>query len=303
MTDRKRLSFGIKTTQWNVSYADVLGAWRDADTVPVIEHAWLWDHMVPLRGDATAPLLEAWTLLAALAAQTRRLRLGLMVTSNRIRPPAVLAKMAATTDLIADGRLDFGIGVGGSRVAGDNPAVREFEAYGVPLVSPGEAVAALAEACTIIRRLWTEERPFDFDGRHYRLKGAICEPKPVQRPRPPILIGGYGERRTLRVVAEHADLWNVPGPPFLSVAEFRRKSRVLDDHCAAVGRDPRQITRSVQLILSPDDPAADRGRLLELIDAGATHLVLAPHPPYPPAQRLADDIIQPVLTQAQAPAG
>jgi len=163
MTDRERVSFGIKTTPWNATYDEILEAWRDADAVPAIEHAWLWDHMVPLRGDTAAPLHEGWTLLAALAAQTQRLRLGLMVTSNRLRPPAVLAKMAATTDIISRGRLIFGIGVGGTRVAGqfqdysgENPAVREFQAYGIPLVTPGEGVAALAESCTIIRRMWTE---------------------------------------------------------------------------------------------------------------------------------------------------
>ncbi len=153
MTDHDRLSVGIRTTPWNATYDEILAVWRDADTVPAIEHAWLWDHMVPPRGETTAPIHEGWTLLAALAAQTERLRLGLMVASNRIRPPAVLAKIAATTDVISRGRLEFGIGVGGTRVAGDNPAVREFEAYGLPLVTPGEGVAALAEACTIIRRM------------------------------------------------------------------------------------------------------------------------------------------------------
>jgi hypothetical protein len=197
MTDRDRVSFGIKTTQWRVSYDDILACWRDADTVPEIEHAWLWDHLVPLRGEATGPLHEAWTLLAALAGQTERLRLGLMVSSNRTRPPAVLAKMAATTDVISHGRLVFGIGVGATRVPGENPGVREYEAYGLPLVSPREGVEALSESCTIARRLWTEG-PFDFDGRHYQLKGAVCEPKPVQRPHPPVLIGGTGEKGTLR---------------------------------------------------------------------------------------------------------
>lgn len=303
MADRDRVSFGIKTTPWNVSYEEILAAWRDADAVPAIEHAWLWDHMLPLRGDPAAPLHEGWTLLAALAAQTRRLRLGLMVTSNRLRPPAVLAKIAATTDIISGGRLIFGIGVGGTRVSGrfldyggENPAVREYEAYGIPLVTPGEGIAALAESCTIIRRLWTEG-PFDFDGRHYQLKGAICSPKPVQRPRPPILIGGYGER-TLRVVAEHADIWNVPGPPFLSVEEIRRRSRVLDAQCAAIGRDPREITRSAQIFLSSDDPAATRALAAELIDAGVRHLVLAPRDrPYRRGQWIADEVIAPVLAE------
>jgi alkanesulfonate monooxygenase SsuD/methylene tetrahydromethanopterin reductase-like flavin-dependent oxidoreductase (luciferase family) len=301
MADRERVSFGIKTTQWNVTYDEILEAWRDADGVPSIEHAWLWDHMLPLRGDPAAPLHEGWTLLAALAAQTRRLRLGVMVTSNRLRPPAVLAKMAATTDIISGGRLIFGIGVGGTRVAGqfqdyagENPAVREFRAYGIPLVTPGEGVAALAESCTIIRRLWTEG-PFDFDGRHYQLEGAVCEPKPIQRPHPPILIGGYGER-TLRVVARHADIWNVPGPPFHSIEEIRRKSALLDDYCAAIGRDPREITRSAQIFLSADDPAATRALAGELIDAGVRHLVLGPRErPYKGARWVADEVIEPVL--------
>jgi alkanesulfonate monooxygenase SsuD/methylene tetrahydromethanopterin reductase-like flavin-dependent oxidoreductase (luciferase family) len=126
----RRLSFGIKTSQMGNTYEEILGIWRAADEIEVFEHAWLWDHMVPLRGDIRGAALEAWTLLAALAAQTRRLRLGVLVTSNRLRSPALLAKMAATTDIIAGGRLDFGIGAGGSRVAGANPAVREFEAYG-----------------------------------------------------------------------------------------------------------------------------------------------------------------------------
>src|SRR6266581_9180003 len=159
-----RLSFGIKTSQQGASYADILRVWREADQIPVLEHAWLWDHMVPLRGDINGAALEAGTLLAALAAQTTRLRLGVIVTSNRLRSPTLLAKMAATVDVIAGGRLDFGIGAGGSNVAGPNPALREFEAYGVPLVSPGQAVRDLAEACAVIRRMWTEAEPFDFRG-------------------------------------------------------------------------------------------------------------------------------------------
>jgi alkanesulfonate monooxygenase SsuD/methylene tetrahydromethanopterin reductase-like flavin-dependent oxidoreductase (luciferase family) len=226
-----------------------------------------------------------------------------MVTSNRLRAPTVLAKMAATTDIISRGRLILGIGVGGTRVngqfqdhGGGNPAVREFQAYGIPLVTPGEGVAALAESCTIIRRMWTEG-PFDFDGRHYQLKGAVCEPKPVQRPHPPILIGGYGER-TLRVVARHADIWNVPGPPFLSIEEIRRRNGVLDGYCGAIGRDPREVTRSAQIFLSRDDPAATRAMAAQLIDAGVRHLVLTPRErPYRGAQWVADEVIAPLLAQ------
>ena len=126
--------------------------------------------------------------------------------------------------------------------------------------------------------MWTEDGPFDFGGRYYQLHGAVCEPRPVQRPRPPFVIGAGGERAALRVVARHADVWNCPAR---TAGEFRHKSRVLDEHCAAIGRDPAEITRSMQIIVPPGDPAASRALLLELIDAGATHLVLAPVPPWP----------------------
>ena len=298
MIGNTALSFGVKTSQMGLRYDEILRIWREADEIGVFEHAWLWDHMVPLRGDARAEALEAWTLLAALAAQTRRLRIGVIVTSNRLRSPTLLAKMAATVDVIAQGRLDFGIGVGGSRVAGPNPAVREFEAYGVPLASPGEAVRDLAESCEIIRRMWTETEPFDFDGHSIHLKGAVCEPKPVRKPHPPIMIGGAGDR-VLRVVAEHADIWNYPGG--LS-PEFRERDRVLVDHCAAIGRDPGEIARSMQTIVRCDDPAAPaatRAILLDMIDAGVTHIVLAAVLGDRPVRWLADEIVAPVLAEVQ----
>ncbi len=173
MTTSQPLTFGIKTSQVNTTYDRVLATWREADAIDAFAGAWLWDHLVPLRGDVRGPALEAWTLLAALAAQTRRLRLGVIVTSNRTRSPALLAKMAATVDQISGGRLVFGIGAGGSRVA--DPAAlalveRELGAYGFDVVPTGEAIGALGEACTIVRRMWTESEPFDFDGRWYRLR-------------------------------------------------------------------------------------------------------------------------------------
>lgn len=287
------ISFGIKTNPVHTSYDDIVRVWLEADAVPAIGHAWLWDHLVPLFGDPSGPIYEGWTLLAALAAQTERLNLGLMVTSNRTRPPAVLAKIAATTDVISRGRLVFGIGVGGTRQPGDTLVSREYDAYGLPVVGAGEGVAALAEACTIVRRMWTEDA-FDFDGRHYRLRGAICEPKPVQRPGPPILIGGWGDK-TLRVVAEHADIWNIPGPPHNSIEYVRQRSRVLDEHCAAIGRDPREITRSTQTIVSYEDPAQTRADIQQLIGAGVTHIVLNLRTPFPRgvAQWVADELITP----------
>jgi alkanesulfonate monooxygenase SsuD/methylene tetrahydromethanopterin reductase-like flavin-dependent oxidoreductase (luciferase family) len=310
MTTSNMVTFGVKTSQSNVTYDQIRNVWLEADQEPLFEHAWLWDHFIPLRGPANGAALEAWTLLAALAAQTKRLRLGVIVTSNRIRPPAVLAKMAATVDVISRGRLEFGIGAGGSEQS--DPALsqivhREFDAYGIDVVPTRDAIGALAEALTIIKRMWAEEEPFDFDGRYYQLKGAICEPKPVQRPRPPIMIGAAGEKLSLRVVAEHADIWNCPTRG--DVEEFRRKSAVLDEHCAAIGRDPSQIRRSVQVLVGAGqqaqnlprivDLAATRDLLVDFIGAGANHLVLAPIGV--PLRRLVDEIVEPVLAAARQP--
>ncbi|WP_249010701.1 LLM class flavin-dependent oxidoreductase [Conexibacter sp. DBS9H8] len=292
------VSFGIKTSQISTSYVEVLRIWREAEEIDAFDSAWLWDHLVPMRGDVTAPALEAWTLLAALAAMTRRLRLGVIVTSNRIRPPALLAKMAATVDQIAGGRLVLGIGAGYARSA--DPTItaiaeREYGAHGIDVVPVREAIDALAEALTIIRRLWTEAAPFDFAGAHYQLAGAICEPKPTGPL--PILIGAGGERRSLRLVAEHADIWNCPTRG--DIDAYLTKSRILDEHCAVLGRDPAAIARQVQILVGSDpaDAAETREHIRALINAGATEIVLTPLPPWPdrlPA-RLAEEIIAPLL--------
>ncbi|MFJ4674742.1 LLM class flavin-dependent oxidoreductase [Kitasatospora sp. NPDC088783] len=306
MTDQQqdRVTFGIKTTPMRVAYEDVLRVWQEADALPEIADAWLWDHLMPIAGPRNGQILEGWTLLSALAAQTQRLRLGLLVTSNRIRRPAVLGKIATTVDVISRGRLIMGLGVGGTHqppdaggVTGENPAVAEYDAYGLTLVPPAEGIARLAETVTILKRMWTEEA-FDFHGRYYTLKGNRNEPKPVQQPGPPLLIGGWGTR-TLRLVAEHADIWNIPGPPHNTLDYIIQRSRVLDAHCAAIGRDRRTITRSVQYTVSYDDLAGDRRSVLDLIGAGLTHIVLSLRSPYPPqaAQRLVDEIITPVRAE------
>ena len=165
---------------------DVLEVWRSGHIVE-IEHAWLFDHLLPIGGDRTDRSTRAGPCFRP-AAQTGRRRVGLLVTSNRFRPPAMLAKMAATVDVVSGGRFDFGIG------AGSRPsyplARREYEANGLPFHDSAHAVGSLAEACTVIRRLWTETEPFDFHGSYLSLIGAFCNPKPIQRPHPPILIGG-----------------------------------------------------------------------------------------------------------------
>jgi alkanesulfonate monooxygenase SsuD/methylene tetrahydromethanopterin reductase-like flavin-dependent oxidoreductase (luciferase family) len=267
--------FGIATAPQQVSYSDILRVWREADTIPEIEHAWLFDHLLPIRGDRTGPIFEGWTLLSALAPQTERLRLGLLVTSNRFRPPAMLAKIAVTVDIVSGGRLEFGIG------AGSRPnlpiARREYEANGLPYYDFTHSVGNLAEACTVIRRLWTEDEPFDFDGTYLHLIGAFCNPKPVQRPHPPILIGGRSTA-TLRVVAEHADLWNIPGG---DIDDAVSRSALLDRFCSEIGRDPASITRSITVPVSYDQPGNTKDSIAEAIDAGFPHIVLSLAAPYP----------------------
>ncbi|HEX5296086.1 MAG TPA: LLM class flavin-dependent oxidoreductase [Streptosporangiaceae bacterium] len=268
-------SFGIATAPQQVSYHDVLRVWREADTIPVIEHAWLFDHLMPIGGDPDGPVFEGWTLLPALAAQTGRLRLGLLVTSNRFRPPAVLAKIATTVDIVSGGRLDFGIG------AGSRPSIpwarREYEAHGLPYDDFARSVGSLAEACTVIRRLWTEDKPFDFEGTYVRLTGAFGNPKPVQRPHPPIVIGGRSTA-TLRVVAEHADVWNMPGG---DIEDAVSRSALLDRLCAEIGRDPASVTRSIVLHVSYENPGATRDAIAEATAAGFGHVVLGLAAPYP----------------------
>ncbi len=188
MPSGKQVHFGIKTTQY-FAYEDILRVWLEADSIPLIEHAWLFDHPMPImRSAPNGPCPDGWTLLTALAAQTKRLRLGLMVASNANQTPPQLAKRAATVDVISQGRLEFGIGAGGS-------VEREHTAYGTPLLSPAESIHRLGEACEIIRRMWTEP-VVDFEGRYYQFKEIYCEPKPVQKPTPPFVIGGVGEQLT-----------------------------------------------------------------------------------------------------------
>jgi len=267
--------FGIMTAPQQVDYADLARVWREADDVPAIEHAWLFDHLMPIAGDPSGPIFEGWTLLSALAAQTRRLRLGVMVTSNRFRPPAMLAKIATTVDVVSGGRLDFGVGVG-SRP--DHPlARREYDGHGLPYLGSADAVAMLGESLTAIRRLWTENEPFDFHGDHVRLTGAYGNPKPVQRPHPPILIGGRSSA-TLRLVAEHADIWNIPGG---DIEDVVRRSRLLDRYCTEIGRDPAAVTRSIFVPVSYERPADTRAAIKEAVDAGFQHIVFGLSTPYP----------------------
>lgn len=281
------LSFGIKTAPQHTTYEDMLSIWQAADAESTLEHAWLFDHFYPIVGDTTGPCLEGWSVLSAFAALTNRIRIGLMVTGNTYRHPAVLANIAATVDVISRGRLDFGIGAGWNE--------QEHSAYGIELYKPGERIRRLGEACEVIKRLFTEKSA-TFEGKYYQIKDAYCEPKPVQKPYPPFVIGGGGEQLTLRIVAQYAAIWNIPGG---SVEVFKHKSQVLDEHCAAIGRDPKTITRSIQVAINPENLEETRTTARNLIEVGATHIILNIRPPFPEhiVRRLVTEVVEPLKSE------
>jgi F420-dependent oxidoreductase-like protein len=281
-----KLSFGIKTAPQHTTYDAMLAIWRAADALPVFEHAWLFDHFAPIFSDLDGPCLEGWTLLAAYAAQTTRIRVGLMVTGNTYRHPAVLANTAATLDIISNGRLDFGIGAGWNEY--------EHSSMGIPLYTPGERIRRLGEACEIIKRLFTQQLT-DFDGRYYQLKDARCEPKPIQKPYPPFVIGGSGEQLTLRVVAKYANIWNFAGG---TADVFEHKIRILHQHCQEIGRDPGEIQLSVQIPVNYADLTETIRTTQSYVDAGATHLILNLRYPYPDGivARLAEEVVPQIRT-------
>jgi F420-dependent oxidoreductase-like protein len=219
-----------------------------AEVVSLAQHAeqtgwdgiWYADHFMPNAEDTTAPWPEAWTTLAALAACVPRLRIGTLVSGNTYRHPAVLAKMAATLDHISGGRAVLGLGAGWQE--------NEHQQYGIPFYTLAERLARLDEACQVIKALYNEPVA-NFDGRFYQLDKATLEPKPVQQPLP-LLIGGGGEKVTLRITARYADEWNVWG----TVDTLRHKMEILDSHCGDVGRNPADIQRSaVALLFMSDD--------------------------------------------------
>lgn len=261
------MHLSFKTRQQHTDLASILDIWIAADEMPSIQGGWLFDHFYPIFSDPAGPCFEGWTLLSAIAARTSRLRLGVMVSSNTHRHPAVLTKMISTVDAVSEGRLEIGLGAGWSEL--------EHRSYGIEFPGIAERLDRLEEACVVIDGLLTQES-FSFDGTHYELHDARCEPGPVQRPRPPLLIGGRGERRTLRIVARHADRWNYPSGP---VDDFRRKVDVLRQRCAEIGRDPAEIEITVQ-VDARAEPITVASRALQYAEAGAEHVILNLEPPY-----------------------
>ncbi len=239
------LRFGLKLSGQDTTIDRLRAVWRIADEGG-FDHVWDFDHLAAIGGDSPdRPIYEGWTLQAAMAEATHRVRLGCMVTGNTYRNPALLAKSAVTVDYLSGGRLEFGIGAAW--------AVVEHEMYGIEGLD--HRVGRLSESLRIIKSLWTEERT-NFDGRYYQFKDAIANPKPIQKPHPPIWIGGSGPT-VLRLVARHADVWNIGGGDSDRVKELTPQ---LEEACTAVGRDPSEIRRSIQFGWAGES----RSELLEL---------------------------------------
>jgi len=264
------LRFGIQTLPHHTTWGDIATVWEEADGLG-LDSAFVFDHFMPIQGDQKGPCLEGWTLLAALAARTRRLRVGVLVTGNTYRWPAVLAKMAATVDHVSGGRLILGMGAGWFE--------REHQAYGIPFHTPGGRARRLVEAVEVVKKLFTQEST-TYAGKYYQLKDAPFMPRTVQRPHPPILIGGMGPKVIQPLAARHAQIWHF----FASDARrVRQLCTGFDDLCRSAGRDPAEVEKSTSLRagdVANLDGKALRARVQELADAGVRHFILGLGAPF-----------------------
>ena len=281
------MQFGIQVSNYLTTWENILAAIKVMDTGHW-NSLWYSDHfLVPVPGSGLEPkeAMEGWSLITATAAITKRLRLGILVTGNTYRNPALLAKMSATVDHISDGRLILGIGAGWFK--------QEHEAFGWEFPSVKERCDRLEEAVELIKKLFTAEGPVDYDGRYYNLNKAYFSPTCVQKPHVPIMVGGNGEKRTLRTLARFGDIcnldFNLPGSPEI----FKHKISVLESHCEEFGRDPSKIKKTmlIPFRLENDEKKAEelrkrRGgwglygtksfiinRIQQYIDAGAEEIM------------------------------
>ena len=253
------LRFGLKASGQDISIQSLRAVWQTADEAG-FDHVWDFDHLAAIGGNTPdRPIYEGWTLQAAMAEATERVRIGCLVTGNTYRNPALLAKCAVTVDHLSGGRLEFGIGAAWAEV--------EHEMYGISGLD--HRVGLLSESLQILKSLFTQERT-NFEGRYYHFKDAIANPKPLQKPHPPFWIGASGPT-TLRLVARYADVWNIAGGDPSRVGEL---TAMLEEACAGVGRDPRAIRHSIQFGWdgkSRDELLQLSGRFLE---QGVTEQVL-----------------------------
>jgi F420-dependent oxidoreductase-like protein len=263
------MRFAFKTSPQDTTWADMLAVWKAADDIDVFESGWTFDHFYPIFSDSTGPCMEGWITLTALAQATSRLRMGTLVTGIHYRHPAILANMATTLDIVSEGRLELGIGAGWNE--------EESGAYGIELGTPRQRSDRFEEACEVIVGLLSEETT-TFEGRYYQVSNARNEPKPVQRPHPPICIGGSGEKRTLRTAARFAQHWNfVGGTP----EDFARKRDILHQHCEDVDRDPKEILLSSHVIFT-GEPGATAEQAAGLAEVGVELGIIYLRPPLDP---------------------
>jgi probable F420-dependent oxidoreductase len=257
---KQPLRVGIKLSQ-DAPIESYRAIWKIADEAR-FDHCWAMDHLATIGaiGD-DRPIFDGWELLAAMAMATTHVRLGLLVTGITYRNPALLAKIATTVDHLSSGRLEFGIGAAW--------AANEHEMYAISGLD--HRVGLFSEGLQVIRSLWTEERT-NFEGRYYTMRNAVANPKPVQKPHPPIWVGSSGPRM-LRLTARHADVWNAGGSAGREIDTAAAASRQLDEACAAIGREPNEIRRSVQLAAG-DDPAEIVDRVHRYHEAGFTEIIL-----------------------------
>ncbi len=261
--------YGIKTPPQHAEWSDILEIWRAADDIELFESAWNFDHHYPIHGDPNGPCMEAWVTLSALAQATSRIRVGCMVAGMHFRHPAITANMAASLDIVSGGRLELGLGAGWYEL--------EADAYGLGLGTIAERMDRFDEGVEIIARMLAEETT-SFAGHFYQLSDARCEPKGPQRPRPPIVIGGKGEKRTLRTVARWAQMWDALR---LEPEEWQRKHEVLVEHCEEVGRDPAEITCSTHVFYPRDaSPSEIAEQAAQRFEAGLDVVIFSMRAPY-----------------------
>lgn len=240
--------FGVNVPQIKRSWAETAAAAREFEELG-FDSIWVNDHLYgPQSPDI--PILEAWTAVAALAAITARVEIGTLVTPAGMRNPAHLGKTIATADAIAGGRVIPGLGGGWME--------REFTDFGMPFLPVRQRLAQLEETVALLRRMWSEDGPVTFAGEHVRVENVVCEPKPPRTP--PILIGGAGERVTLRIAARHADVWNNLAGHH---ARLARKVAALRAHCRDAGRDPSEVTVSQQCLVTIAPDEASAGPMIE----------------------------------------
>jgi F420-dependent oxidoreductase-like protein len=271
-----RLSLSVTDFSWSESPAARLAEVARAADDGGMDTLWVADHLLQADPNSRidAPMLEAYTTLGFLAAQTRRLRLGTMVSAVTFRPPALLIKAVTTLDVLSGGRAWLGLGAG---YAGD-----EARAMGLPLPPTAERFERLEETLRLAAQMWAGDTTA-FAGEHYRLEQPISAPAPLTRPRPPILIGGMGERKTLRLVAQYADACNLFDVPD-GGRTIRRKLEVLARHCEALGRDPDSIEATLSSRLAPGETAEQFAeRCAGLAELGIDHVVLVTTGPWTPA--------------------